>query len=110
MFIAATTGLLYSFKIVYYAFFDTKKARKSTYDEVNRSNLNRRYYSNSTLATIVSITSLLLVAYGLLLAMFYQKLTLGLPTLDVATALFQSSAPGTTTSDKGILLNAALLN
>lgn len=110
VFIAATTGLLYSFKIIYYSFFDTKKARKSTYDEVNRPNLNRSYYTNSTLAAMWSITALLMLAYGLLTLMFSQKLSLSLPGLDVASAFFQSSAPGTTTTDKATLANAAVLN
>lgn len=110
VFAAATTGLLYSFKIIYYAFFDIKKGRKSLYDDVNDSRLDRVYYSNSTLAPIVAIGGLLILAYFVITINFYQKLGMGIPVTDTPTLLSRSPAPISTVIDHATLFNASSLN
>jgi NADH-quinone oxidoreductase subunit L len=110
VFAAATTGLLYSFKILYYTFFDTKKGRKSLYDDVNRPKLNRAYYTNSVFASILAIGGLLIVAYLILILSFYQKLSLGIPLADSASILSQTVSPAVTAVDHAILFNASSLN
>lgn len=109
-FTAATTGLLYSFKVIYYTFFDTKKARKSTYNEINRIELGNKYYSNSATATLAVITGLLMTAYTIIMVLFYQKLVLALPSLDSNLTVLYSSAPNTTVTDNAVLFNGAAIN
>lgn len=56
------TGLFYSFNIIYYTFFDLKKARKNIYLEFNKENNKSFYYSNTTLASNISIFCLIIVS------------------------------------------------
>jgi len=69
LFIAAITGTFYFYKLVFYAFFDFKKARKSIYANNNQS-FNSQYYSNSTYASLISIGMLTLVAYFFIFSLF----------------------------------------
>lgn len=62
-FIGALSGLFYSFKIIYYTFNDFKKGHSIVYSNLNRVNYNFRLYTNSALASTMSIFSLFLVAY-----------------------------------------------
>ena len=61
--VAAFSGLFYSYRLYYYVFFDFKKGRKIVYKSMNRNNLNSIYYSNTSLASNISITLLFLVSY-----------------------------------------------
>lgn len=61
--LAAVTGLFYSYRIVYYVFFDVKKGKKALYLTANRNLLKSVYYTNTTLASNFSILSLVVVAY-----------------------------------------------
>lgn len=45
--IASCTGLMYSYKILYYVFFDTKKGRRSLYAPANREDLESTHYTNT---------------------------------------------------------------
>lgn len=110
IFAAAITGFLYAFKIIFYVFFDSKKARKGTYDEVNLEKFNRSYYSNATLGAILSITFLLCVSYFILLFLFYQKIALSIPFWDSATVFLQNPSLMFTSTDKAALFNGAFLN
>lgn len=66
----AVSGLIYSFRLFYFVFFDYKKAKKIIYLQSNRFSLNSIFYSNTTLAANISIFSLILVAYFISLYMF----------------------------------------
>lgn len=56
-------GLIYSYKLYYYVFFDFKKARKHVYlKQPNNFNKNY-YYTNASLASNIAITGLTLTAY-----------------------------------------------
>jgi NADH:ubiquinone oxidoreductase subunit 5 (subunit L)/multisubunit Na+/H+ antiporter MnhA subunit len=59
----ALSGIIYSFRLYYYVFFDTKKAKKIIYIQANRAMLKSRYYSNTTLASNIAITGLLIFSY-----------------------------------------------
>ena len=49
------TGIFYSFNILYYSFFDIKKARKSIYLDSSDETLKSFYYTNTTIASNVAI-------------------------------------------------------
>jgi NADH:ubiquinone oxidoreductase subunit 5 (subunit L)/multisubunit Na+/H+ antiporter MnhA subunit len=63
-------GLIYSYRLYYYIFFDVKKAKKSVYFVASGMTLQSRYYSNSTLASNLSITALFIVATAMLLYLY----------------------------------------
>ena len=54
----------------YYVFFDFKKAKKIIYIQANRNNLKSVFYTNTTLASNLAITLLILVAYITSIYMF----------------------------------------
>lgn len=58
--LSCITGLFYSFNIIYYSFFDIKKARKSTYVDASHNILSSFYYSNTTPASNLAIFLLIL--------------------------------------------------
>lgn len=66
----AVAGLIYSFRLFYFVFFDFKKAKKIIYLQANRQNLNSDFYSNTTLASNLSIFSIIVVAYLVCIYMF----------------------------------------
>ena len=70
VFCAAVFGLFYSYRLFYYVFFDFKKAKKIIYLQANRKNLNSVYYSNTTLASNISISLLIIVSYITSIYMF----------------------------------------
>lgn len=69
--IASSTGLMYSYKILYYVFFDIKRGRRSLYATANRDILESRHYSNSNPAAVLSIVLLLLASYAILPTLLY---------------------------------------
>jgi hypothetical protein len=66
----AVFGLIYSYRLFYYVFFDFKKAKKIIYIQSNRKNLSSNFYSNTTLASNIAISLLIIVAYLVSLYMF----------------------------------------
>lgn len=66
----AVFGLIYSYRLFYYVFFDFKKAKKAIYYQSNRNNLKSIYYTNTTLASNISISILIIVAYITSIYMF----------------------------------------
>lgn len=76
----AVFGLIYSYRLFYYVFFDFKKSKKIIYNQSNRNNLNSFFYSNSSLASNLSIFGLIVVSYCIsiyLLNVFLNKSSLG---------------------------------
>jgi len=59
----AVFGIIYSYKFFYYVFFDIKKAKKVIYMQANRHVLKSYYYSNTSLAATIAISSLIIVSY-----------------------------------------------
>ena len=70
--LAAFSGLFYSYKIFYYVFFDSKKSRKSVYFSYAMPQNASIYYSNTTLASNVSIALLVVLAYLFCFLMAYN--------------------------------------
>lgn len=66
----AVAGLIYSFRLFYFVFFDFKKAKKIIYNQSNRKNLNSIFYTNTTLASNIAIISIIIVAYAVCIYMF----------------------------------------
>jgi len=66
----AVFGLIYSYRLFYYVFFDYKKAKKIIYNQSNRLNLKSIFYTNTTLASNISISFLIVFAYATSLYMF----------------------------------------
>lgn len=64
-------GLIYSYKLFYFIFFDFKKAKKRTYYIVNRKVFFSKYYSNTTLISIISIICLIIFSYCCCFYLFY---------------------------------------
>ena len=66
----AVFGLIYSYRLFYYVFFDFKKAKKIIYNIANRSLLKSELYTNTTLASNIAIFALIVVAYFVCIYMF----------------------------------------
>lgn len=66
----AISGLFYSYKFFFYSFLDVKKAKKTIYDAATPSSLNSYFYSNTSLASNITITLLIIVSYYLSLKLF----------------------------------------
>lgn len=59
----AFSGLFYSYKIIHYTFNDFKKGHKILYSNTNKLTYNSYFYTNSALASTLSIFSLFITAY-----------------------------------------------
>ena len=66
----AISGLFYSYRLFYNVFFDFKKSKKILYNQSNRNLLNSFYYSNTSLASNISILSLIFLSYVISLYLF----------------------------------------
>lgn len=64
------SSLIYSYRLYYYVFFDTKKAKKAIYVAASKNNLRSKFYSNTTLASCIAITSLLMISITLISYMY----------------------------------------
>jgi len=56
------SGIIYSYRLYYYVFFDIKKAKKAVYHTASKINIKSKFYSNTTLASCVAIVLLLFIA------------------------------------------------
>lgn len=72
LFIGMFSSLIYSYRLYYYVFFDTKKAKKAIYVAASKQNLKSGFYSNTTLASSVAITSLLIISCGVITYMYFS--------------------------------------
>lgn len=61
--LGAITGLYYSSKLFFYVFFDFKKSKKKLYLYYLTFNLNSKYYSNTSLASNISVSLIFLTSY-----------------------------------------------
>jgi NADH-quinone oxidoreductase subunit L len=59
----AFTGLFYSYRLFFNVFFDFKKAKKKLYSQALTTNLNSKYYSNTSLLGNFAIIGLLITSY-----------------------------------------------
>jgi hypothetical protein len=70
VFLGSVAGLFYSYRIIYYVFFDFKKGQKNAYKHINNNNYFSYYYSNTSLASNLSIVGLIVVSYVICFVMF----------------------------------------
>jgi NADH:ubiquinone oxidoreductase subunit 5 (subunit L)/multisubunit Na+/H+ antiporter MnhA subunit len=68
--LAATAGVYYSYRLFYSVFFDVKKGKKTIYYQASRINLNSTFYSNTSLASNISISILVFVSYFVILYLY----------------------------------------
>lgn len=66
------SGLIYSYRLYYYVFFDVKKAKKIIYTSASKYNLNSYFYSNTTLASCLAITLLLIISIIVISYMYFS--------------------------------------
>jgi NADH:ubiquinone oxidoreductase subunit 5 (subunit L)/multisubunit Na+/H+ antiporter MnhA subunit len=64
------SGLVYSYRLYYYVFFDIKKAKKTIYHTAAKNNLKSELYSNTTLASSIAITTLLIISCTIITYMY----------------------------------------
>lgn len=89
----AVSGLFYSYKFFYYSFLDIKKSKKVIYDSASTNSLNSFFYSNTSLASNITITLLILVSYYISLKLFnifLNKNSIG-SGLDIHSVYFSSN-------------------
>lgn len=107
----ALFGIFYSYKFFYYVFFDIKKARKIIYLQANRTVLKSYYYSNTSLASNIAISCLIVVSYVIsmyLLNMFLNKTSIG-EGLDIYS-MYNSAYSEFVLPTKALLLNIGFFN
>ena len=61
--IGSLSGLIYSYKLYYYVFFDFKKGRKHVYMKLPNNQNKNEYYTNASLASNYAIFFLIFFAY-----------------------------------------------
>jgi len=61
--LGSLTGVVYSYKLYYYVFFDFKKARKNVYFKLVNDKNKNKYYTNASLASNIAISILLICSY-----------------------------------------------
>ena len=66
----SVSGLFYSYKFFYYSFLDVKKSKKIIYDSASSPSLNSFFYSNTSLASNITIAFLILASYYISLKLF----------------------------------------
>lgn len=110
LFVGASTGVLYSYKIIYYTFFDTKRGRKSLYSGASRLPLASSYYSNATLASLISIISLMLTAYIVSFVLLYHLIFMKNLFIDVNVLFLKNQGNHTLHIDQAALFNYSFLN
>lgn len=72
LFIGMFSSLIYAYRLYYYVFFDTKKAKKAIYIAASKNNLKSKFYSNTTLASSIAITSLLIISCSIITYMYFS--------------------------------------
>nr|NP_149396.1 NADH dehydrogenase subunit 5 [Tetrahymena thermophila]7TGH_5 Chain 5, NADH dehydrogenase subunit 5 [Tetrahymena thermophila]8B6F_AA Chain AA, NADH dehydrogenase subunit 5 [Tetrahymena thermophila SB210]8BQS_AA Chain AA, NADH dehydrogenase subunit 5 [Tetrahymena thermophila SB210]8GYM_N5 Chain N5, NADH dehydrogenase subunit 5 [Tetrahymena thermophila SB210]8GYM_n5 Chain n5, NADH dehydrogenase subunit 5 [Tetrahymena thermophila SB210]8GZU_N5 Chain N5, NADH dehydrogenase subunit 5 [Tetrahymen len=72
--LGAIAGVFYSYRLFYSIFFDTKKGKKAIYLQASRIILNSKFYSNTSLASNLSITFLVLISYTVILYLYCTTL------------------------------------
>lgn len=107
---AAFTGLFYSLRVFYYVFFDLKKAKKQLYLHLNLSNLKSKFYSNTSLASNIAITFIILVSYIICFFLFWSNLNANNISSDFGTISTILQADLYFYNAQNILQNSSFLN
>ena len=108
--IGAISGLFYSHRLFYYVFFDFKKAKKTIYEYLNRNNLYSNYYSNTSLASNVSIFGLLVVSYAISFYLILNFLNINHNISDYSNYSNNANFYNIYSTYSGFLFNLSYLN
>lgn len=109
--LGAFAGLFYSHKILFFVFFDSKKARKSSYLGSSSEPMRSVFYSNTTLASNFSIACLASAAYLVsYLAASSTVIDPGLVASSGSSILGLELAVSASVVDSGLAFNFKLLN
>lgn len=68
--LGAISGVFYSYRLFYSIFFDIKKGKKTIYIQANRANLNSKFYTNSSLASNIAISLLIIISYIIIIYLY----------------------------------------
>lgn len=72
IFLSGITGIFYSFKIIYFCFFDFKKSKKNIFFEFNDDNIiKNNYFTNSGNLSSIFIFFFIIFSYFILFFFFY---------------------------------------
>jgi len=69
--IGVFSGLVYSYRVYYYIFFDIKKAKKAIYYSASKKHTRSILYSNTTLASCAAISLLLIITTFITILAYY---------------------------------------
>lgn len=108
--LGAFTGLFYSYRLFYNVFFDFKKGKKKLYTQALASNLNSKFYSNTTVLGNLAIIGLLITSYVVSLYLLYLYSTNDLNFSNFSSYLVYSSYIDNFYSTKNFLYNVSYLN
>lgn len=111
IFLAAFSGIFYSFKVFFYVFFDSKKARYSTYYHYATELTRSKMYSNTTLGGTSAIFFLVFsaVIFSFLLFMWLFVLRVDILT-EVSFYIGKTGVLAAFNTDFGLLFNFKFLN
>ena len=108
--LAAVMGVFYSYRLFYSIFFDIKKGKKTIYLSANRNILNSKFYSNTSLASNISISILIIVSYIIVLYLFNTVLNKYNSISDLKSILNNNSYSYLYQPDLNFLNTSSILN
>lgn len=108
--LGAITGLFYSFKLIYYIFFDIKKSKKTVYLQAQKQNLNSIHYSNSSISGKFSIFFLTFYSYLISFYLLYNYLSINYIFSDLNTLDLKNLYLNFYSLNIGYLINLSFLN
>jgi NADH:ubiquinone oxidoreductase subunit 5 (subunit L)/multisubunit Na+/H+ antiporter MnhA subunit len=107
---AALTGLFYSYKLIFYVFFDTIKWRKSLVLEITNTKLDDDNYTNSTIGSMLSILVLTFVAYIIIFFYMYYLINNFNVFIDNNSYFYKDQKSALLITDNATFFNFKFLN
>ena len=108
--LGAIAGVFYSYRLFYSIFFDIKKGKKTIYMQANRKILNSKFYSNTSLASNLAISTLVLVSYIVTLYLYNITLNKFYNMSDLKTFNINNAYSYYYTPDMNFLNTVSILN
>jgi NADH:ubiquinone oxidoreductase subunit 5 (subunit L)/multisubunit Na+/H+ antiporter MnhA subunit len=108
--VGAFSGLFYSFRILNYTFIDFKKGPKVMYSNTSKHNYNSLLYSNSSLASTLSICGLYFMSYLITYFMLNYFILGSYVFSDYINNTVLTNYYATVSSFSGFLINFSYIN
>jgi NADH-quinone oxidoreductase subunit L len=108
--LGAIAGVFYSYRLFYSIFFDTKKGKKAIYLHASRVILNSKFYSNTSLASNISIFLLVIISYTVTLYLYCTTLNNYYSLSDIKTTYINNAYSYYYKPDFSFLNNISILN